>query len=1119
MISQELKKELRNAYDGVFEIKEELGIHIYPIFHKLPSKKEYPDYYTIIKNPMSLNTIKKRLSSYENVQSFLNDMAQIPCNAKIYNTDGSPVYHYATLFEKYLKDTVFNNLKKYYPNLIYPSSATLTSNNSMSADIVRDDSILSNELLPISTADSALAPPDTINATTNTSAKENPDVGTIESSITNTNINNQNEDILQIQENASPSGLSITSSFASPGSHTSTSKKDFNNLTVNTDTLALVTAASTVTDSNSNNLNQNNHSITNDYLNISIDPSSSTSNTSASLKKDKDPSNVVIQSREGNRIIIQGKSQLNPDPTNKIKISNSQRSLGKTQAPVAQTTQQPHIQQSQFSTPSTTPTPVNQPIVKPQTSRTHMKRGRPPVIDLPYVQRIKNVLKMLRKEYDSSNGLLISSFEKLPDQSKEPLYYSEIANPICLDDIKKKVKARKYKDYEGFQSDFNLMLKNYNQFYQNNQTNLTISKLLQNSFETLSNFELSKPDKVYLPEGDIRLPLDEVEVNGKTYKIGDWVLVRNPNDISKPIVAQIFRLWKTKDNKKWLNCCWYFRPEQTVHRVDRIFYKNEVMKTGQYRDHVIEDIQQKCYVVHFTRFQRGDPILDIDGPLFVCEFRYNENDKAFNKIRTWRACLPEEIRDVEEETVPVIGKKFFKYPSPIKDLLPANATVNDPTPEATVGAPNSPPLIGAVYLREKLPRDDLGEYSTSDECPRYIIRPNDPPENGIIDKETGTIVVTQQTHHNSATKTNSNVKNIPTINSPLISQPKITQNFQPLATVKAANTDISCQPPLITSPTFDPHPLRRKIKASNTASTTNVIKIESLNELQAKQIKKKRLRMSEDNVGTLINNLVHKCAKHNVGKIVSDYPSGFLLSSEILTSSFPAINSIHVTNSNIYSRRIDQIHKQDGKIVWFRGPSVNIQERYINSGSEHLDQPLNKWFPKHKKNKLNLDYEEVEETIENDPIRGEEDLTLQDGLEFTNLNEKNDELMVQETAALVLQELGLTSTDFGDDNLSLLSDNNMDTLGLKENEHNLSTSLSLDTPKENRSQDQIEPMEATTDTLDRVNKDEINNDSEEIDSDDENETLPKTFPLGLRASASFMAYKLEQAAVFEEQLI
>jgi len=42
-----------------------------------------------------------------------------------------------------------------------------------------------------------------------------------------------------------------------------------------------------------------------------------------------------------------------------------------------------------------------------------------------------------------------------------------------------------------------------------------------------------------------RYPVGHVEVNGERYEIGDWVTMRNPNDPDKPIIAQIFKTWKT----------------------------------------------------------------------------------------------------------------------------------------------------------------------------------------------------------------------------------------------------------------------------------------------------------------------------------------------------------------------------------------------------------------------------------------------------------------------------------------------------------------------------------------------------------------------------------------------
>jgi chromatin structure-remodeling complex subunit RSC1/2 len=356
------------------------------------------------------------------------------------------------------------------------------------------------------------------------------------------------------------------------------------------------------------------------------------------------------------------------------------------------------------------------------------KRGRPPVIDKPFEQRIKNVLRTLRKEKDQQGESVTAMFERLPDPRDYPDYYKAIAQPISLDEIKKKIKQRKYKDVDPFVQDMKLMIANAK--YYNDESSLVYKNtlLLEKYFVKLLEAEMKKPDSDYISADSLKLPLEQLELHGKLFKIGDWILINNPNDPQKPIVAQLFRIWQTpQDGQRWINVCWYLRPEQTVHRVDRLFYENEVFKSGQYRDHLADEIIGKCYVAYFTRYQRGDPAVPYEGPLFICEYRYNDNDKNFNKIRTWRACLPDEVRDHEDPITPLPAlRRFKKIESPLKHLLPPNATPHMPIPEPTIGAPNAPPLHGAVYLRDVDETDDLGQYASSRTCPKYIIRPNDP---------------------------------------------------------------------------------------------------------------------------------------------------------------------------------------------------------------------------------------------------------------------------------------------------------------------------------------------------------------------------------------------------------
>ncbi|KAG2236231.1 hypothetical protein INT48_008591, partial [Thamnidium elegans] len=79
------------------------------LFMDLVSKKEYPIYYTLIKNPISMNIIKKRIHSnhYDSVLQFEQDFNLMFDNARTFNEEGSYVYEDADemqkIFEKELE--------------------------------------------------------------------------------------------------------------------------------------------------------------------------------------------------------------------------------------------------------------------------------------------------------------------------------------------------------------------------------------------------------------------------------------------------------------------------------------------------------------------------------------------------------------------------------------------------------------------------------------------------------------------------------------------------------------------------------------------------------------------------------------------------------------------------------------------------------------------------------------------------------------------------------------------------------------------------------------------------------------------------------------------------------
>ncbi|RYF11473.1 MAG: hypothetical protein EOO77_19280, partial [Oxalobacteraceae bacterium] len=211
-----------------------------------------------------------------------------------------------------------------------------------------------------------------------------------------------------------------------------------------------------------------------------------------------------------------------------------------------------------------------------------------------------------------------------------------------------------------------------------------------------------------------RKGVSEILLRGETYKVGDWIYLHNSNDAAWPTVAQIFRTWQNSDGEYWINACWYYRPHQTVHRADKLWAVREVVKTGQYRDHAAQDIAGRCYVMYVTKYVRGRP-REWTGPeedLYVCENRYNEELKTYNKIKAWKSCVPEQAREqcsgYEMDLFKEI-KSTRKVLSPLLYLMPEDKSlwvnpvetednpIKAPEPRDR-GASNGPPKEGNLII-------------------------------------------------------------------------------------------------------------------------------------------------------------------------------------------------------------------------------------------------------------------------------------------------------------------------------------------------------------------------------------------------------------------------------------
>jgi len=344
--------------------------------------------------------------------------------------------------------------------------------------------------------------------------------------------------------------------------------------------------------------------------------------------------------------------------------------------------------------------------IKNDDPESRKKRGRPPRVDTPMEARIKTIMKAIRKPRNQQNKLMVSAFERVPDKTVMPEYHSEIKNPMAMDILKRKLKRKKYNSVDHFMVDVELMFENAKQYNEEDSQIYKDAVHLQKESRKVAKAEKEKPDTEYvMEEGRIPMPSGIVH-NGELWKVGDWVHIQNANDLTKPIVAQIYRTWQDANGGQWVNACWYYRPEQTVHRFDRHFFENEVVKTGQYRDHRIDEVVDRCFVMFITRYNKGRPRdFPSDKEIYVCEARYNEENHKLNKIKTWASCLPDEVRD-KDYVMDLFDapRKLKKVPSPIAYLLKDEQKEDDDLPKPEWGAENAPPKIGAVHRRPRDPK-------------------------------------------------------------------------------------------------------------------------------------------------------------------------------------------------------------------------------------------------------------------------------------------------------------------------------------------------------------------------------------------------------------------------------
>lgn len=188
------------------------------------------------------------------------------------------------------------------------------------------------------------------------------------------------------------------------------------------------------------------------------------------------------------------------------------------------------------------------------------RRGRPPKVFTPVEARIYSLLQGLRKLKHTNGDLLIYPFEKLPDKTSNPDYYTTIANPIALDLIKRKYKRKKYQNVDQAMHDINQMFENAKAYNVETSQLYKDAVQLQNYARELAEQEKSRPDNDFEDE-DGRRSVSEIHHKGEVWRVGQ---------LNTPLYFPPPRIKNTDPgcSRRLDSCNQYQRSDKAHHRTD-----------------------------------------------------------------------------------------------------------------------------------------------------------------------------------------------------------------------------------------------------------------------------------------------------------------------------------------------------------------------------------------------------------------------------------------------------------------------------------------------------------------------------------------------------------------------
>merc|ERR1712117_405358 len=107
--NKKLCKKMKKLIEVVMQYGDSDGRVLSEPFYKLPSRKELPDYYEIIKRPVDIAKIQQRIDDekYDDMSALQKDFMLLCTNTQQYNEDGSLIFEDSIVLQ-----SVFTNARE-----------------------------------------------------------------------------------------------------------------------------------------------------------------------------------------------------------------------------------------------------------------------------------------------------------------------------------------------------------------------------------------------------------------------------------------------------------------------------------------------------------------------------------------------------------------------------------------------------------------------------------------------------------------------------------------------------------------------------------------------------------------------------------------------------------------------------------------------------------------------------------------------------------------------------------------------------------------------------------------------------------------------------------------------